>query len=341
MKKSGRLVRWGKWLIVMLGLLGITYLVGPRITISEIERREASGVPGELSELAAYLEKSEERFPDIVAGTEKLIRWVPGQEGEQTEFSVVYLHGFSGSHATLAPAMDKVAEGLSAHLFCTRYAGHGRKDAEGFGKAMGEVSLQDWVDDTVEALAIGRLLGKKMVVIANSTAAPIVSWLASQGDGPDFFVMWSPNFGVWDWKGEYLLGPWGKQLIALKPGDTYRYAQENIYGDDHEKYATTFYPDKALIPMVAAIKLGREADLGKVACPTLCLYSRRDRVVSPEKIERYFSEFSYRGNQLVEITKVTHREKHVLAGDIMSPESTDEVVGATLQFIREEIDQGK
>lgn len=298
-------------------------------------------MPDELSHLDEYLAKSEAQFSDIVAGTEKVIRWQPGHEGEQTEFSVVYLHGFSGSHPTLAPAMDKVADGLGGNLFCARYAGHGRKEADGFGKALGEATLQDWVDDTVEAMAIGRRLGKKMVVIANSTAAPIASWLASQGDEPDFFVMWSPNFGVNGGKGEVLLRPWGKQFLAFKSGDTFGYESENIYGDDHKKYATTIYPDRALLPMMAAIKLGRDADLGKVSCPTLCLYSKKDQVVSPEKIETYFGEFGHPGNQLIEILEVTHREKHVLAGDLMSPESTDEVVEATLKFVRDEHARGK
>jgi alpha-beta hydrolase superfamily lysophospholipase len=341
MNKTGQARLWRMRLMISLVLLVIIYLAGPRITNLEIERRDASDVPNELSMLDSYLTKSEAQYADIVAGTEKLIRWQPGRDGEQTEFSVVYLHGFSGSHPTLAPAMDMVADGLGAHLFCTRYAGHGRKEPDGFGKAMGEASLQDWVDDTVEALTMGRMLGKKMVVIANSTAAPIVSWLAAQGDQPDFFIMWSPNFGVKDGKGEVLLRPWGKQLLALKPGDTYRYAPENIYGEDHVKYATTFYPDKAFPTLMAAIKLGRDTDLGKVACPTLCLYSKRDEVVSPEKIQTYFGEFGHPGKQLIEIMKVTHREHHVLAGDLMSPESTDEVVDATLKFIREELARGK
>lgn len=338
---TGNLGKWGKRLVVVIGLLGVLYLVGPRITNAEIERREAAHLPTALGELDDYLAKSEGRFSDIVPGTEKSIRWQSGHEGKQTEFSVVYLHGFSGSHPTLAPAMNMVADGLDAHLFCTRYAGHGRKTPDGFGEAMGEASLQDWVDDTVEALAIGRRLGKRVVVIANSTAAPIASWLASQGDGPDFFIMWSPNFGVKGGRGEFLLGPWGKQFLMLKPGDTYSYAPENIYGPLHEKYATTVYPDRAFLPLMSAIKLGRDADLGKVTCPTLCLYSRNDEVVSPEALQKFFGEFGHSGNRLVEIMKVTHRESHVLAGDLMSPESTGEVVDATLEFIREQLADGE
>ena len=72
--KTGRFRRWRKLLILTVVLLAIIYLLGPRITNSEIERRSASGVPDELSELDGYLTRSEARFPDIVAGTEKLIR---------------------------------------------------------------------------------------------------------------------------------------------------------------------------------------------------------------------------------------------------------------------------
>lgn len=207
MKKVRKFGKWRKRLVIGLALLVVLYLVGPRITNSDIERRKASGVPKNLNELDDYLVESEAKIPNIVPGTEKVIRWQAGREGMQTDFSVVFLHGFSGSHPTLAPAMDLVSDGLGAHLYCTRYAGHGRKTAEGFGAALGEASLQDWVDDTTEALAIGRALGKRVVVIANSTAAPIVSWLAAQGDAPDCLVLWSPNFGLAEGKGEFRLGP--------------------------------------------------------------------------------------------------------------------------------------
>ena len=92
---------------------------------------------------------------------------------------------------------------------------------------------------------------------------------------------------------------------------------------------------------MAAIKLGRDSDLGRVSGPTLCLYSKKDLVVSPESMETHFSEFAHPGNQLVEIMKVNHSEYHVLAGNLMSPESTDEVVNATLEFIRKEFARGK
>lgn len=84
---------------------------------------------------------------------------------------------------------------------------------------------------------------------------------------------------------------------------------------------------------MSAIKLGRDADLEKIVCPVLCLYSSRDQVVSPEAIRVSFGRFGFPGNQLIEIMKVTHRESHVLAGDLMSPESTGEVVEATLRFV--------
>ena len=100
-KKRGALGRWSKRIIISLGVLTIVYLIGPRITISEIERRSASGVPNELGELDDYLAESEAQYSDLVEGTEKLIHWQPGHEGRQTEFAVLYLHGFSGSHATL------------------------------------------------------------------------------------------------------------------------------------------------------------------------------------------------------------------------------------------------
>ena len=62
----------------------------------------------------------------------------------QTQWAVVYIHGFSASRMETAPLADTIATALGANLFYARLAGHGRG-----GAAMGEPSVQDWLADGV------------------------------------------------------------------------------------------------------------------------------------------------------------------------------------------------
>jgi hypothetical protein len=68
-------------------------------------------------------------------------------------------------------------ESLGANLYFARLKGHGRS-----GDAMLEGSVQGWIDDFAEAVAIGRRLGERVVIMATSTGASLATSAAA---GPD------------------------------------------------------------------------------------------------------------------------------------------------------------
>ena len=73
--------------------------------------------------------------------------------------AVVFIHGFSATGHEIRPLPDLVANGLVANLFFTRLSGHGQG-----GPAMGCATLDDWRADVAQALAFGRMLGKRVLV---------------------------------------------------------------------------------------------------------------------------------------------------------------------------------
>jgi hypothetical protein len=83
--------------------------------------------------------------------------------------AIVYVHGFSASKAEVRPLPDRVAAALHANLFFTRLTGHGQD-----GTAMAKGSINAWVNNHAEAIAIDRAIGERVVVIGTSTpsAAP-------------------------------------------------------------------------------------------------------------------------------------------------------------------------
>ena len=72
----------------------------------------------EIPDLQALLLESP---ADLIPGTEKRLTW--HDEEQQTEWSVVALHGFSASRQESAPLAELVAKQLGANLFETRFSG--------------------------------------------------------------------------------------------------------------------------------------------------------------------------------------------------------------------------
>ena len=79
------------WLAVLFIPLGLLlWFFGPREKINETV--DLNELPEDLDR---YLDESESRFPNIREGLKKEILWIDPEKKQQTELSIVYLHGFS------------------------------------------------------------------------------------------------------------------------------------------------------------------------------------------------------------------------------------------------------
>ena len=64
---------------------------------------------------------------------------------------------------------------------------------------MAQGSVNAWINDYEEAIAIGRAIGDKVIVIGTSTGGSLATWAATQpgaSDGVAAIAFISPNFGV-------------------------------------------------------------------------------------------------------------------------------------------------
>ena len=313
--------RWPIGLAVALLLVG-AFAAGPRVNLSY--RLQPVQLP---SDLDGYLREAEARVPNLVASASKTILWANAAAKTPTRLSIVYLHGFSATRHEIAPVCERLAAELNANLFFTRLTGHGRD-----GPAMAEASVERWLQDGVEALAIGRRLGDKVVIVATSTGATLATWLLANGYGEDIaaLVMISPNFGPRDPSSELLLWPWGEQIARLVVGPNYRWRPIN---ERHKRHWTIEFPVAALLPMMGLVELGRRSDLGDIRVPMLTFYSTDDGIVDSEAIESEFARFGSERKQLVALDRTGDPQRHVLAGEILSPGTTEEVVARTREFL--------
>jgi len=147
--------------------------VGP--TEPAVLRAPAPDLPP-LAELDGWLAAREAAVPDLRPDAARRIVWADAA-GARTDWAVVYLHGFSASGEEIRPVPDAVAAALGANLFFARLSGHGRD-----GAAMAEASVADWMADTAEALAIGRALGERVLVIGTSTGAALATAAAHDAE---------------------------------------------------------------------------------------------------------------------------------------------------------------
>ena len=268
--------RFGKWLgRVLLGLavaLAAVWFLWPREPVDT----EITFDPRVLPEnLDVYLEQTEARYDDISDGVQKRIIWA-GEPGEQTDLSVIYVHGFSATSEEIRPVPDLIAKELGANLFYSRLRGHGRS-----GLAMAEPSAGDWVEDMAEALAVGRRLGKEVVVLSTSTGGTIAAVAAKNPElrkAVKGIVFISPNFRIKSPTATILEWPLARTISTLLAGAERSFDPQN---EGHAKYWTTIYPTTALIPMAAIVRHARKADYADVPTPALWSTQRRRAPSAP------------------------------------------------------------
>ena len=278
--------------------------------------------------MEAYLEARESAVSDLRVGEAKAVVWADPENRSRTPVALVYLHGFSADRHEVDPLVSRLAESLGANVFYTRLAGHGRD-----GPAMAEATVESWMDDAAEAVAVGAALGDRVVLLGTSTGGTLAVWAAARPEVAGrvaAVAVISPNFRPRDPSSRVLLWPWGAQIASLVVGRERCFEPENA---EQELHWTVCYPTSALLPMMALVEHVRTMSLNGVTMPILVAYSGEDAVVDPEEIRLAFERLASSQKQLVEIPGSDDPGHHVIAGDIMSPGTTDRIVQSILDFV--------
>ena len=291
--------------------------------------------PAEIGDnLEAYIRAGESSVSDIVPGTEKQIVWANPATRGKTPCAIVYIHGFSASAGEIRPVPDDVAKRLGANLFFTRLQGHGRTDPD----AMGDASLNGWLNDYAEAIAIGKRLGETVIVIATSTGGAITTWgLTQPGLSGDVAaaIFISPNFGV-KAPGAFLLtGPWARQLTHLVVGKRTGFTAANAM---QARLWTTNYPSDALLPMAQSVKLAVNSSVGEIRTPALFILSSADEVVRHEETKKIMARWGA-PTAMIDVGKIGTGSNHVIAGDALSPQMTIPVENHILGWLEKTLYQ--
>ena len=281
------------------------------------------------SNINEYLKKTEEQFLDIKEGVAKKVIWA-NETNKKTPIAIVYIHGFTASSEEVRPLPDKIANDLNANLFFTRLTGHGRNP-----KAMELCSISNWMKDLHEAIEIGSKIGEKVVLMSSSTGGTIsvTSALDKKLSNKILgYIFISPNFGINNKFASLISWPFSEYWLKLILGKTMKHNPRN---DLNKKYWTMSYPTNALIPMAKLVNEVNDKDYSKVEKPALFYYSMNDKVVDPKKTKKFISNWG--GKSTIKIVKLSNKDdkySHVLAGDIISPNQTEQAKKTMVNWIK-------
>ena len=280
----------------------------------------------DIDSIENHIKSSEEATPNLGQNIEKKILWA-SKPAHKTSLSIVFIHGFSATRAELSPVIENVAKALNANVFFTRLTGHGQD-----GETLSNATFEDWIDDTKEAINIGKTIGDEVILFGSSTGCSLIHSLLEDLKQIKSVIYVSPNFGPKSYKGHFLRAPGAKWYIPLIPGKEHSFTPKN---SEHERCWTTRYPTKALFAVKDSVVAASLINHSNIKLPMLFWFSDNDKVISAKDTRRIVSKMG--GNVEIFNPILSPKDdplKHVVLGDILSPTKTDQGVKKILEWIK-------
>jgi len=204
-----------KGLAITLLALSMLYLSGPR-PATPAYNTVLPEVPAEATLLEEFISKQELQHK-IKPNNEARIVWANDSLRNPTEYALVYLHGFSASQMEGDPVHKNFATHFGMNLYLSRLQDHGIDTTA----PLGGMTAQGLWESALQALAIGKKLGKKVIVMSTSTGGTLSLKLAAEFPEIAGLILFSPNIEINDSKAWLLNNPWGLQIAQAIAG-TYR-----------------------------------------------------------------------------------------------------------------------
>jgi esterase/lipase len=301
-------------LLSMLVILAVLYFVGPKPAKPNYAVKLPK-VP-ELLNLPNYVSLREAKFK-IKPGNEAEIVWADTAKKEQTEYVIVYLHGFSASKEEGNPAYSYLAKALKANMYLARLADHGLDTIA----PMEYFTADRLWESGKEAYVIGQRLGKKVILVGTSTGGSLALQLAASYPEINSLVLMSPNIAINDSKAWLLNNPWGLQIARKVTGSDERKVDGRSAA--YKKFWYTNYRLESVVQLEEMLESSMTTELfQKVTQPVLMLYyykseNEQDPVVRVDAMLKMFDELGTPSKDKQKIA-VPKAGNHVIGSAITS-----------------------
>ncbi len=292
-------------------------------------------IPDKLSHLDEFLSEKEADC-DLKPGAEANIIWQQDKKHEQTEYAIVYLHGFRASHPEGDPVHKKIADRLGAHLYLSRLEEHGVRSPN----PLRNLTEQKLIDSARFAFAMGRKIGRKVILMGTSTGGSLALFLAATSPfraDINSLVLYSPLIRFYGIKQKLLQWPLSRKMLNIILGRSYS-IEESAATEAEERIWNTSYA------LQGALELGkfvghymRSPTYKKIQCPVFSGYyyknrQLQDKVVSVKAIQIMMQKL---GTPLKYRTSVAfpHAQTHVICSSLLS-QSVSSVIKETFCFLK-------
>jgi pimeloyl-ACP methyl ester carboxylesterase len=265
-------MRFLKWLLVILALLTIIYFLGPEPATPEYSTAMPA-IPADANALINYVKNNEAQHK-LKPDNEARIIWANDSLKNKTEYAIVYLHGFGASQGEGIPIHTNIAKEYGCNLYLSRLAEQGIDTVEN----MINLTPEEYWESAKQALAIGKQLGKKVILMTCSTGGTNALQLAAAyPDDIAGIILMSPNIAINNDKAWLLNKPWGLQIARWVTGGDYLISKDT--GRLYEQYWYAKYRLEATVQLQEMIATTMTPEtFAKVKQPTLLLYYYKDDV---------------------------------------------------------------
>jgi len=303
-----------RWLLVAAGIL-VLYWVGPN-PADPIYTNDLPVLSDSPQQLEMYVAEQEKKHP-IKPDNQARIVWNNDSLKNTTEYALVYLHGFSASQEEGNPVHRNLAKTFGCNLYLARLAEHGIDTSD----ALLNYTAEGLWQTAKEAYAIGKKLGKKVILMGTSTGGTVALQLAAAFPEIAGIILYSPNIAINDPNAWLLNNPWGLQIARLVKGSNFNTAGQD--DSTYKKYWDHTYRLEATVQLQELLETTMlPATFGAVRQPVLALYyfkdeNNQDKVVKVSAIQKMMQELGT-PDSLKRSVAMANTGNHVLASPIVS-----------------------
>jgi pimeloyl-ACP methyl ester carboxylesterase len=274
-------------------------------------------VPAEPLSLENYIVANEAAHK-VKANNQARIVWANDSLKQKTEYAIVYLHGFSASQEEGNPVHRNIAKTFGCNLYLSRLAEHGIDTSD----QLQNLTATNYWESAKQALAIGKQLGNKVILMGTSTGGTQALQLAAAfPNDVAATILYSPNIAINDGNAWLLNNHWGLQIARLVKGSKYLDPadQRPIY----QQYWNKPYRLEALAQLQEMLETTMlPSTFKKITQPTLLLYyykdeNNQDKVVKVSAMQKMFEQLATPANLKVQ-KAMPLTEDHVMASPIKS-----------------------
>ncbi|QIP11593.1 alpha/beta fold hydrolase [Spirosoma aureum] len=200
---------------LLLATIVVGYVLGPSAHYDAVKVEPITLDP-DLIKLEKSISESESKA-NLRPDNEARIVWADSLHKVKTPYCIVYIPGFTASWAEGDPVHKQLAKRFGCNLYLARTYGHGVDSPD----ALKDLTPGNYAGSAERALAIGKELGEKVIVMGTSAGGMLALYLAARHPEIQGLILYSPCIAVANPALKLVTKPWGQQILT------------QVFGGDH------------------------------------------------------------------------------------------------------------